>query len=97
MNIVRSDSYVGDDWHVWALEWTPDGMAFLFDGQVVWSVTTQDYPWLATAFTESGTNIRINTQVGHEWIGFTDPSRPDETVLPATYEIDYVRVWSLPQ
>lgn len=93
-NIVTNPEHVGAGWHTWALEWTPEGMTFLFDGKAVWKATTKDNPWFNTAFTDAGANIRINTQVGESWMGFTDPAHPEETTLPATYDIDYVRVWS---
>ena len=93
-NIVTNPEHVGAAWHTWALEWTPEGMTFLFDGKAVWKATTKDNPWFNTAFTDAGANIRINTQVGESWMGFTDPAHPEETKLPATYDIDYVRVWS---
>ena len=95
-NIVTRPEHVGADWHTWALEWTPEGMTFLFDGEKVWTATTADNPWFETAFTGAGVNIRINTQVGEKWMGFTDPAHPEQTTVPATYDIDYVRVWSLP-
>lgn len=84
----------GDAYHVYAFEWTPAGMTFLYDGRAMWTATTRDNPWFATSFTGSGVNIRINTQVGEGWMGFADPTRRDLTKLPVDYKIDYVRVWA---
>ncbi|MFH5824410.1 family 16 glycosylhydrolase [Georgenia sp. AZ-5] len=81
------------DYHTWALEWTPDGMRFYLDGQLMWAPAAADNPWFRTAFTDAGVNIRINTQMGHEWMGYTDPERPELTKMPAHLDVDYVRVW----
>ncbi|MCC2314583.1 family 16 glycosylhydrolase [Cellulomonas xiejunii] len=93
--VTNMGSVVGG-YHTWALEWTPQEMRFYYDGKLAWTATTADHPWFRTAFTANGVNIRINTQVGHEWMGYTDLSRPELTTLPATYEIDYVRAWRYP-
>jgi beta-glucanase (GH16 family) len=85
---------VNSAYHTWAVEWRPESMTFLFDGKVAWTATRADNPWFDTAFTDAGVNIRINTQVGHEWMGFTDPSHPELTQLPASFDIDYVRAWT---
>lgn len=93
-NLVKPAKYIAADWHVWALEWTPSYVRVLLDGQQTWEVRTADYPWLKTSFTKGGVHLRMNTQVGHDWMGFTDPKKPEETVLPVTMQIDYVRYWS---
>lgn len=92
-DLNKPAKYIADDWHVWALEWTPTHVRVFLDDQMTWEVRTSDYPWLKTSFTKNGVHLRMNTQVGHDWMGFTDPSKPQETVLPITMHIDYVRYY----
>ena len=76
--------------HVYALEWTPDYIKTYVDGQPqlsfgndgkgnkdTWPFNVAFYPILNLAW-------------GGDWGGYAGV---DETALPVTMEIDYVRVW----
>jgi len=81
-----------DDFHIFAIEWTPDQIEWLVDGQVYFSLTSEDIP----AGTEWVYNqpffIILNLAVGGNW-----PGSPDETsTFPQTLMVDYVRVYGAP-
>jgi beta-glucanase (GH16 family) len=78
--------------HIFAVEWTPTGFRFLVDGVERWFPKTASYPWFETAF-PGGLNIRMNCQTGSAWHGFYDPTKPEQSVVPAEMTVDYVRVW----
>lgn len=96
--VHKGGPVVGNSWHTWVLERTPQRVTFAMDGNVAWTVEAKDYPWLNStkSFTSSGLDMRINQQVGHSWMGYTDPAHPEETLLPAVMKVDYVRYWSYP-
>ncbi len=83
---------IADAFHVWAVDWAPDCLEFTMDGATTGSVATASAPWLVSALS-GPVNIRLNMQVGSSYWGFADASKPEETRLPATYLIDYVRVY----
>jgi PKD repeat protein len=79
--------------HTYAVEWTPEGFRFLYDGIERWFPKTAQYPWFETSFT-GGLNIRLDVQMGDSYYGFYDPAHPETTVLPVEYVVDYIRVWA---
>ncbi|MVA75309.1 family 16 glycosylhydrolase [Auraticoccus sp. F435] len=83
---------VSSGWHVYAMEWTPEGMWFYFDDQLVGKALASDVKWFAKTFDEP-MNIRLNLQIGSEWAGFPLANRPELTAMPANYDIDYIRVY----
>lgn len=82
------DSYSGpdfsDDFHVFAVEWTPEAIRWFVDGVE-----------RRAAFTETAhipaepMYLVLTLYVGGSWPGEPDQSTP----LPAEMEVDYVRVW----
>ncbi|AZI58360.1 glycosyl hydrolase family protein [Nakamurella antarctica] len=91
-NLIKKMPSVIGGHHTWALEWTPIGMQFFYDGSLVYTATTADNPWFNTAFTDAGVNVRIDTRVGSSWMGFADPA-DKELTRNGSYDIDYVRAW----
>ena len=83
---------IAEAFHVWAVDWSPDCLEFTMDGETTGSVAMASAPWLVSALS-GPVNIRLNMQVGSSYWGFADVSRPEETRLPATYLVDYVRVY----
>lgn len=72
------------DWHIFALDWQPDKLAWYIDGVERWRYTEAAYIPSVPMY------LLLNLAVGGDW-----PGAPDEkTIFPAYYEIDYVRVWS---
>jgi beta-glucanase (GH16 family) len=86
------DGNVSDDFHVYAIEWTPDQIRWFVDGENHFTATPDSIP--------SGTEwvynhpffLILNLAVGGNW-----PGPPDEaTTFPQTMHVDYVRVYGAP-
>ncbi|KQY60341.1 hypothetical protein ASD11_12880 [Aeromicrobium sp. Root495] len=76
--------------HDFAVDRVPGCLRFSVDGRTTGVVQTRDAPWLAST---GALNIRLNLQVGGAYWGRLDPSRPGTTRLPATFEVDRIRVY----
>lgn len=87
------DPPIADDWHTYGVTWDAGCVTWLFDGKVVGRVRRADVAWFERAIA-GRFNIRLNIQVGQAWNGFPDPARPELTVMPADYLVDYVRVYA---
>ncbi|MCP2334011.1 MULTISPECIES: family 16 glycosylhydrolase [Actinoalloteichus] len=77
-----------DGFHVFAVDWSPDGMVWSVDGHVYHQVTRSDVgnnPWV---FDQDFFMI-LNSAVGGNWPGPPD----DSTQFPQRMLIDYVRVY----
>lgn len=75
-----------DDFHVFAVEWSEQGVRHLVDGKVI---VERAYRWLHDDGSEaSDAHVLLNLSVGGKW-----PGPPAEGVLPARLLVDYVRVW----
>lgn len=86
---------VGADFHTWAIEFTPQHMKGFYDGELVFTHTPATVPWLWGSTFTSPLNMRLNLQVGQNYHGH--PVAPyTDTVTPADFLVDYVRVWALP-
>ena len=70
------------DWHVYGLWWTKDGIAWYLDDAEVWRYSGAGIP-------SEPMYLVANLAVGGKWPGTPDPA----TVFPATYEIDFIRIW----
>jgi beta-glucanase (GH16 family) len=81
----------GDDFHVFALEWSPTGMVFFVDGAQTNAITTWTAPagFKFPAPFDKPFFIFLNLAIGGEWGG--PPNA--QTVFPATMLVDYVRVY----
>jgi beta-glucanase (GH16 family) len=77
-----------DAFHVFAVEWTPDWVAWEVDG-VTWQVVVpKGLPKGGTWVFNHPFFILVNVAVGGNYVGVPDPS-----VFPQTTLIDYVRVY----
>lgn len=81
------------DFHTWAVDWSPTCLKFSMDDRTTGSLAVASAPWLTSSFA-SPVNIRLNLQVGSDYWGMADPEAPDQTRVPAVYEVDHVRVWA---
>lgn len=78
------------EFHVYALEWTEDFIRTYVDGKELFYFANDKkgnkdtWPFIAPFY------LKLNLAWGGNWGG---AQGVDETVLPATYEIDYVRVF----
>ena len=77
------------DFHIYAAEWTEDYISFLVDGKEHFRYTN-DKTGTATWPFFTNFNLKLNLAWGGNWGG---AQGIDESALPATYEIDYVRVF----
>jgi beta-glucanase (GH16 family) len=83
---------VTDNFHLYAIEWTPEKIDFFVDDQKYYSFlnnngTSSTWPFNQPFY------IILNLAVGGGWVGTPDQS----TVFPAVMEIDFVRVYQLPE
>lgn len=78
------------EFHLYALEWTPDFIKGYIDGECFYTFLNDkkgnkdSWPFDAPFY------VKLNLAWGGDWGG---AEGVDETKLPATYEIDYVRVF----
>jgi beta-glucanase (GH16 family) len=81
-----------DDFHTFAIEWTPDKIVWLVDGEPYSSLTSDDIPAGSEWVYNQPFFIILNLAVGGNW-----PGAPDETTtFPQTLMVDYVRVYGAP-
>lgn len=82
-----SSGSFADDFHVYAVSWSPASVQFLVDDNVYFTVTPStnySYPWVFnTPFF-----IIMNVAVGGNWPGYPDST----TMYPQDMLVDYVRV-----
>jgi beta-glucanase (GH16 family) len=80
-SLVTSD--LSTAFHRYGVEWSSTGIRWYLDGREVWRIG-HDVPIAAGPM-----YLLINLAVGGEWAG----SDIDESRLPASFLIDYVKVW----
>jgi beta-glucanase (GH16 family) len=71
-------------WHTYGVDWQPNAIVWYVDG-----VEHYRYSGAANIPAEK-MYLLLNLAVGGDWPGSPDSS----TVFPATFEVDYVRVWN---
>lgn len=81
---------VGEDFHVYAVEWAPEGIRWLVDDIPYGFVTPADVPgrWVF----DHPFFIILNLAVGGDWPGYPDENTP----FPQQLLVDYVRVYRDP-
>jgi beta-glucanase (GH16 family) len=78
-----------DDYHIYAVEWTPERVDFLVDGQSYHTVTPASLPAGTKWVYDHPFFMILNVAVGGGW-----PGNPDKTTgFPQTMLVDYVRVY----
>lgn len=88
---------VMDEFHTYALEWTPEYIKTYVDGKQLFYYNPDDYSQGRNANTwpfNKPFELKLNLAWGGDWGGMYGV---DESCLPATYEIDYVRVFQKPE
>lgn len=78
------------EFHTYALEWTKDYMNFIFDGKVHFTFRNDGTGNYDTWPFDNPFYLKLNLAWGGDWGG---AQGIDESCLPVTYEIDYVRVF----
>ncbi len=79
-----------DEFHVYALEWTPDYIRTYVDGRQLFNFPNDHQGNNDTWPFDKPFYLKLNLAWGGDWGG---AQGVDESCLPATYEIDYVRVF----
>jgi beta-glucanase (GH16 family) len=76
------------DFHVYALDWTPDQLEFIVDDQVYYTFPNEG-TWQKWPF-DRRFHLMLNLAVGGTWGG---AQGVDPSIFPKRLEIDYVRVY----
>ena len=77
--------------HIYAIEWTPEKIDFLMDGVVYNHFANEHISTNEWAF-DQPFHLLLNIAIGGGWGG---KMGVDDTVFPATMEVDYVRHFQL--
>ena len=77
-----------DDFHVYAIEWNPDGIHWFVDSQEYFAVSKMDIPQGAKWVFDHPFHLLLNVAVGGDW-----PGDPDPAIFPQVMLVDYVRVY----
>lgn len=72
------------DFHVYALRWTPQDLTWYVDGREVFTRPNDHF--------QRPLHVVFDAEVMEKWTGLPDPAD-----LPATFSIDYVRIWQQPE
>jgi beta-glucanase (GH16 family) len=86
-----------DGFHVYAIEWLPDKIKYFYDGELQFTYNPsmlKDSPSFKEWPFDRRFHLLINLAFGGNWGGARGV---DFNVLPATYKIDYVRVYQSPE
>jgi beta-glucanase (GH16 family) len=81
---------LGDDYHIYAVEWTTNQIKWYMDNQQYFTATPASLPSGGTWPFTQPEYILLNVAVGGNWPGY--PS--NYTVFPQQMLVDYVRVYS---
>jgi beta-glucanase (GH16 family) len=80
---------LADDFHVYAIEWSPGEIRWYFDETNYFTLTPDDLPANSEWVYDHPFFVILNAAVGGNW-----PGSPDETTtFPQTMTVDYVRVY----
>ena len=80
-----------DDFHIYAVEWDPQGIRWFVDGVLYHERTPADAGDNRWAYDDEPFYLILNVAVGGYWPGYPD----ETTVLPQRMLVDYVRVYRL--
>ena len=88
-NKLTAEESWANDWHVYAVDWSRESVAFSVDGDEYYRVNRDELKeWELWPFDRSS-HIILNVAVGGSW-----PAPPnDSSVFPAEMLVDYVRVY----
>jgi beta-glucanase (GH16 family) len=81
-----------DDFHVYAIDWSPAGITWSLDGVPYSTVTPADLPSGTRWVFDHPFYLILNVAVGGNWPGYPDAT----TVFPQEMVVDYVRVYQAP-
>ena len=81
------------DFHVYALEWTPERIDIFFDGTRYFTYVNEGEGWEAWPY-DHPYNLILNLAIGGAWGRAGGPI--DDSIFPVRMEVDYVRVYESP-
>lgn len=81
---------VANDFHQYAIEWSPERIDIFFDGSRYFTYLNQGEGWEAWPF-DHPYHIVLNLAIGGDWGSAGGPI--DNSIFPAKLEVDYVRVY----
>ncbi len=81
---------LGDDYHIYAIEWTTNQIKWFLDSTQYFNVTPTTLPGGSTWVFSQPEFVILNIAVGGYWPGYPDGT----TVFPQQMLVDYVRVYS---
>jgi beta-glucanase (GH16 family) len=89
---LPGNARISDDFHLYAMEWTPREIRFYVDGVLYETQTVKSIPSTKHWAFDHPFFLLLNVAVGGYW-----PGNPDATTqFPVSMLVDYVRVYSLP-
>jgi beta-glucanase (GH16 family) len=80
---------LSDDFHLFAIEWTPDQIRWFIDDTNYFTATVADLPAGTEWVYDHPFFLLLNVAVGGNWPGYPDAT----TTFPQTMHVDYVRVY----
>lgn len=86
---LSGNQRVADDFHVFAVEWTPNAIRFYADKDLYSTLTPANLPPHTKWVFDHPFFLLLNVAVGGDWPGSPDAT----TVFPQTMLVDYVRVY----
>lgn len=90
------------EFHVYAMDWTPEAISFLVDGECFMTIPIGDAddfapePIPGMAAFHDPVYVILNNEIftpGHSWCPEGMALRPEDDPFPIEYEIDWVRLW----
>lgn len=86
--------HVANEFHTWALEYTPDRFAVIYDGELVVDTNPAETPEIWGPSFQSPLHVRLNLHVGpsEKYYGLPDPAHKSWT-SDTDFQVDYVRIW----
>lgn len=83
------DKALSEDFHVYAVEWSPEAITFLLDEKPYATVAPHDLPPGTNWVYNHPSFLLLNLAIGGDW-----PGNPDSTTqFPQSLVVDWVRVW----
>ena len=86
---VLPSGALSDEFHVYAIEWTPEQIRWFIDSTNFFTATVADIPAGSEWVYDHPFFLLLNVAVGGNWPGYPDAT----TIFPQTLHIDYVRVY----
>lgn len=89
---LNTNMDVNDDYHIFALDWTPEKVTTYIDGQQVWTMRIQQDQCSSCSEFHLPHFMILNVAVGGTYTGLMSPDRITAGT-PAEMLVDYVRVY----